>query len=627
MRCAIFRSGGFAVGLSLLLLLAGGCGKSKSNDQAVGPERTNAPPSAATAGEQPSQVTRFHWLGKKKISADTNAAGVMKIWDLPESTVLENQTLDKLALAMAHQLPITNPPPALMTTNTPSVITNYHAFLRGASELLRPLLADVLQSECYLELHQPTNMPWALALAVRTGDANAAHWETNLAAALQLLGGSGPVPAPGGHGWQMQLADTRALFQGLLPRQSSILNPQSPILNHQSSIIEFARAGEWTLVGLVQAPNSALRTPNSALPAHPFLPELRTRLGSLDRNIPFSFWAPNNWLEAELDVAGLGPLFWAQASLFQNPPRISLSVAGDGENVLTRARLDFPKPLPYREEKWNIPTNLISQPLTSFTAMRGFAPWLASLEAWKDLSIGPPPNQFFIWALQVPVQTFFAAPQEDASNQVSRLTDLVLQKGAQYFATNDLAKFDRATDHNGLHWAGFPALTPYLRSIETNDEHYIFAGFFPAPDILSNTPPGLLQQIMAGTNVVYYDWELTGPRIEQWLYIGQFLRFVNYREQMPIELASRQWLKTVMLQLGNSGTSISLTAPNQLSFARRSGVGLTGIELNLLADWLEAPDFPRGLHSLVAILPEAQPNPALATGPTNSAQPTAPPKR
>src|SRR5262249_12399576 len=128
------------LGLSLLLLLAGGCGKSKPEEErGQRPPVTNAFPSAIAAA-QPSRVTRIHWIGKKNIPADTNAAGLMKIWDLPESARLENQTLDKFALALAHQLPITNPPPALMTTNEPSVITNYHAFLSGASALLRPLL-------------------------------------------------------------------------------------------------------------------------------------------------------------------------------------------------------------------------------------------------------------------------------------------------------------------------------------------------------------------------------------------------------------------------------------------------------------------------------------------------------
>src|SRR5207244_7272059 len=60
--------------------------------------------------------------------------------------------------------------------------------------------------------------------------------------------------------------------------------------------------------------------------------------------------ATNFWLDADLDLAGLAPLFWPSSSLPQNLPRIALTVIGDGENVRTRAQLDFAKPLPYREE-------------------------------------------------------------------------------------------------------------------------------------------------------------------------------------------------------------------------------------------------------------------------------------
>jgi hypothetical protein len=628
---AISWSGGFAVGLSLLALLAGGCGKSKSNEQAAGTVRTNAPSVATAAGQPSSRVTRFHWLGKRKIAADTNAVGLMKIWDLPESARLESQTLDKLALALGHQLPITNPPPTTTATNAPSVITNYQGFFSGATALLRPLLEDVLQSECYFELQQPTNQPWALALAVRVGDSGAALWETNLAAALQLLGGSQTIPAQKGHGWQMQLADTRALFQGILPRQTSIHGPStlrsSATVDGQSSIIEFARAGDWTIVGLVQVPNSALPTPNSELPAHPFLPELRSRLEALAPSLPFSFWTTNNWLEAELDVAGLGPLFWAQANHLQNPPSIALSVSGDGENVRTRARLDFPKPLPYRDEQWNIPTNLISPRLASFTAVRGVAPWLASLQAWKDLSIGPPPNQFCIWALENPAQTFFAAPLADASNQVSRLADLILDKGAAFFSTNDLGGFERAQDYNGLNWAGVPFLTPFFRSLGSDRNQFFLGGLSPLVDLKGSPPVELLAQLASPTNLVCYDWELTSVRSPQWLYIGQFIRFTSQRQQIEPESASVIWLKSTAPMLGNCGTVITLSSPNQLSVVRKSTIGFTAFELHLLADWLESPEFPRGLHSLSPVPPEGAMVPPAGTGAGSTAQPAEQPKR
>jgi hypothetical protein len=38
----------------------------------------------------------------------------------------------------------------------------------------------------------------------------------------------------------------------------------------------------------------------------------------------------------------------------------------------------------------------------------------------------------------------------------------------------------------------------------------------------------------------------------------------------------------------------------RLVFTRTSTVGFTALELHLLADWMESPQFPRGLHTLLA---------------------------
>jgi len=37
-----------------------------------------------------------------------------------------------------------------------------------------------------------------------------------------------------------------------------------------------------------------------------------------------------------------------------------------------------------------------------------------------------------------------------------------------------------------------------------------------------------------------------------------------------------------------------------LTFARKSTLGFTALELHLLADWLESPRFPHGLHTFPA---------------------------
>jgi len=311
----------------------------------------------------------------------------------------------------------------------------------------------------------------------------------------------------------------------------------------------------------------------------------------------------------------------------ENLPKLSLTLIGDGENVRTRAQLDFAKPLPYSEEKWNIPTNLISQPLVSFTAIRGIAPWLSSLKAWNDLLVGAPPNQFYLWDLQAPLQTFFAAPQPDASNQVSRLTDSVLQKGAPFFATNEIANFGRSQTFNGLQWTGVPWISAFLKSSGTSGGNFLFGGLFQPGATDSPPPAELLQQVLGLTNLVFYDWELTGARSDRWFYIGQFVRYASYREQMQPEFASMGWLKAAAPKLGNCGTRVTLMSPNQLSFVRTSTVGFTALELHLLADWLESPEFPHGLHSLVPAPKEVLPVSPEASDPKNSPEPAARPKQ
>ncbi len=68
--------------------------------------------------------------------------------------------------------------------------------------------------------------------------------------------------------------------------------------------------------------------------------------------------------------------------------------------------------------------------------------------------------------------------------------------------------------------------------------------------------------------------------------------------------ASVAWLKNVGPKLWPTVTDVVQTAPNQLSLKRRSSVGLTALELQLTADWLESPEFPFSLHTLKAPPPD-----------------------
>jgi len=502
-------------------------------------------PSTSSAAPHPAPVlpaiARVHWVGMNHLSRETNAAHLMAVWNLPESRKLEQQTLDKLSLAPWQWL--------------------HRATDTNAAALLRPLLDDVMSAQSCLEIQQATNQPGELAFAIHLDGQHAALWQTNLARVLESLTGIPPVPAPDGHfGWALKK-------------------------HHDPNFLELTRVGDWTIIGAAHDHNG-------------LLDDFKSRLQH--GQSPVAAGNTDDWLAAEVDPALLVPRLTTLNFELSTLNRFYLSVTGDGTNVLVHGTADFSQPLALDLKPWDIPADLIDERLASFTIIRGFKPWLESSKAWNNLQIGPPPGQICFWAEQgLPNLSYFSAPCSDASNQVDRLADLVMQKQHSWFPPNGLAKFERATEFNGLQWKGLPYMMPFLRSITVSNQNFIYGGGIPNAAV---TPLSLktLQVTLSQTNLVYHDWEITGPRIEQWIFMGQFARYVSGKAQMPFESPGLLWLKAIAPKLGESVTDINQTGPSQLSFTRRSALGFTAVELNLLADWLESPQFPVGLHTFLA---------------------------
>jgi len=498
-------------------------------------------PSLSPAPRQ--TVAWAHWMGMKEISSGTDAASLMRIWNLPESQKLELQTLDKSSFA----------PWLLLHRNLDT----------NAAALLRPLLDDVVSRESCLEIQCASNQPGELVFAIRLDDQRAALWQTNLARVLESLTGSQPVPALNNDSWSLKK-------------------------HHVPNLIELARAGKWTLLGAAEDHNN-------------LLDEFRSQIQQ--GQPPSAAANTNDWLAADVDLSQVSAALALGWKLSADTPRVSLAVAGAGTNVLSQATADFPQPLALDLQPWNIPTNLIDEKLSSFTLIRGFRPWLASSPGWTNLQIGAPPDQICFWALPgMLMQSYFTAPSVEASNEVSRLTDWVLQN---QFPTNGLAKFGKSAAFNGLDWKGLPFMSPFLQSIAVGNQSYIYGGGMPNA-VFQPLSIKVLQITLSQTNLLYHDSEITGPRIEQWLYMGQFARLVSHKAQLPFSSPAALWLKAISPQLGMSLTDISQTGSNQLTFSRESSIGFTGIELNLLADWLESPQFPVGLHTFPASPPKQQ---------------------
>ncbi len=461
----------------------------------------------------------------------------MRIWNEPESAKLEAQTLEKLSLA----------PWRLLRGETGT---------NAAATLLRPLLDDAVREESYLEVNQPTNGAVRLAFAIRLDNERAALWETNLAAVLESLTGIHPVAASGERrGWSLKK-------------------------HHPPDLLELTRVGEWTIFGAGYQTNQLLAD---------FVARLERGRS------PFVTTGTNFWLEANVDLKDLARVLKLDAGVAGELPRIYVRVLGDGENVYSRGDFTFAGRLPLALEPWILPTNLIRVPVGSFTAVRGLALLLATNTMWTNLRLGPPPNEFYAWAGSlVPWQTYFASPAPDSSNRMSQLADALLQNVGPWLTTNRAGMLERSPDTNGVVWSGLPFISPCLRS----EDGFLLGGFFPNDGRRFGLPPDLLRAL-SPTNLVYYDWELTGPRIEGWFRVGQLLRLALHKAQLPAEGAASPWLVTNITQFGNSVTTISQTGPDRLSFVRRSSVGFTAIELHLLADWLESPEFPLGLYTFL----------------------------
>ena len=539
-------------GLFLALAFASmtGCSKSESG----------LPPAPANSlALSPDTTVRVHWLGKRGMQLRMGSCYLMRIWQLQVSDDLQARTLSRLASAPSRWLAV--PPERAQLAN----------------ELLDHSLKDVVQNECYLEVRQPAHQAAELAFAFHLDTEGVGIWETNLANIVGLLTGTWPTPlSDGRHGWSLHRT-----------------NPPN--------LLQFLRVNDWAVFGVGTGSNALFS-------------EIRDRVRRYDD--PFAANASTNWLEADVKLARLPGSFAKAWHLPGNLPEISLTVAGDGANVLTQGKLIFPGPLHIECEPWTPPANLIPEPLNSFTAVRGLKPWLSSLKIWHDLPFGAPPGQLYFWALPgTASQAYFAAPLPDASNQVTRLTEYLMEKANPWLATNGYVKFERLPESNGVSWGNMPSIQPFFKFVNAANGGVVFGGLLPDTTPGTNTQDNLYErpsrsrlfdQMSAQTNLVYFDWELTATRIEPCLYIGQVSRVVSRHAQLPLESTSLKWLRALKPGLGDCTTIITCVGTNQLSFARKSTLGFTGAELQLLAGWLESPQFPGGLCSLPTS-PPAQP--------------------
>jgi hypothetical protein len=297
--------------------------------------------------------------------------------------------------------------------------------------------------------------------------------------------------------------------------------------------------------------------------------------------------ADANWLAADLNWPRLARIFPSLKEF--DFPKIQMQAVGRGGNLQLAGKLALAQPL-RPLENWRLPASLICQPLISFTAARGVAPWLAKQPWTRPLEIQPQPAQLFIWALaRIPFQTFAAEPVPDAKAALDQL-ERQLPADANWRG-QFISPFNMVMTNNEISWRGMPFITPFVRAVREPAGDFLFGGFFTNPSKSRPLPPELLAQL-SRPNLVYYHWENTAERLNELPQMSQLMLMLTRHRQIDVRSAAGKWLNHATPALGAAVTEATQTAPNELAFKRTAPSGLTAIELLAFTDWLEGPQFP-----------------------------------
>jgi len=510
-----------------------------------------APPSvksAAVTQAGPSDVAlSLHFAGIESISKNPAAAKQSQLFQLPASRALFHASIEKLAVAVTRGF--------VAGTNV------------GADFLmpLRPLFADMPTVESVLAVRAKDTAVEEWALALRLGPSRINAWTNQLRHAAMKL------PA---HSWN--LGSINGMVHGELAGAD------------EKRRVKFQQAGEWVVLGggpgkaeLRDAWLAGVKSTGAPKPA----------LG-LD------------WLRVEVGPQLPRLLEWPDLADW---PRLTANLSSRSNIVRTEARLMWSSPFAANPAPWHVPANSIRDPLVSFTAARGVAPLFNRHAALRSPGVGPLPDQSFAWSRSdIPFQTLFAVPMKDAAAKIPALHPALEAAARAALGAQFTGRIQHFADRNEVAWSGLPILVPFVRTAPEPGGDFVLGGLMsgivPQGANTNPAPAELLAQLNR-TNLVYYDWEVTQQRLQQWRQTRQLLQLLSGPGPGNFGRTPGQaWLDAIGAELGNTITEAVVSGPSELKLIRNSHSGFTGIELLLLMRWLDNPAFP-----LWAYPPQASP--------------------
>ncbi|MDW8310431.1 MAG: hypothetical protein RMK20_13740, partial [Verrucomicrobiales bacterium] len=290
---------------------------------------------------------------------------------------------------------------------------------------------------------------------------------------------------------------------------------------------------------------------------------------------------------------------------------VRLALLPRGQLMRLEGELTWSQRLAVRLEPWQIPSDLICDPIIGFTAARGIEGLMQKWFAALGLPAEAAPNQLLVWTGGAfPVQVLAAAPTPDAEKVLQSAAAVLPARFNASLSAADAGALElltNAANEVALRWTDIPPfITPFLTVSTGSNQTHLVAGLYPNWAVPgASSPTALFGHLTRATNLMFYDWEFTGPRAYSWRASVNVIRNVLRKPRLAAATAAVAFLNSLTNHPGNTVTELRVADSNRLTLVRESPFVFTGAELVWLAHWLESPEFPFRLR-----FAEAQPEPA-----------------
>jgi hypothetical protein len=529
---------------------------------------------ADAAGSRFAVAIQYTFAGAADLAGNSNFNQVKAVFSTPPARHFQDLVLDRWAGVFWNALQL-----------DPG---------GDSTALLRPLFNDLVQAESMGSFGGHDSNRMDFVLAARLDAKSAASWQHNLEQALHGKGEALTEEGFSGQRWNRPGNNAIWIF----------------------------RARDWTVAGRGE----------DLLPVRT---EYLQHIKLDNRPAPVK---KESWLHAAVDWPRLA--YWAPlAHCPLKLARTIVDLTASKGRLRATASVSYPEAVPWQPPPWRVPKGLVSDPLSSFTAARDLAPYLQSNETLSRLSDNPLAGQLYCWALRtMPLLSYAAWPVTDATNLMRKLgTEAPAVLNPALEARNH-TQLTWKPKKDQLFWNHIPVTGPTLQATHDKSGDFLLAELFPIESKLTPPPDQLWSQFEGHGDLVYYDWEVTGLRLQQWRLLSELLPVfptpspedaarrqkaaqnaklspLNNQPQTPM-LITDSWLAALTLPPANTVTEVTRTSPTELTLVRYSQFLFTGFELMLLSHWLaDAPVGPIDLSLLPTAkmtgpgLPSARPPP------------------